>query len=63
MYTKTVRRTKEVGPNPDERICRRCGNVFKLQDYNEKSTNQCKFHPRVPGVKRGNKNDQIQSFK
>lgn len=36
--------------NPDDRYCRRCGKVFKLDEFDE----ECIDHPKSPGFRRGN---------
>lgn len=41
--------------NPEERYCRRCGKVFKLDEFDEECIDRCNYHPKSPGFRRGNK--------
>lgn len=40
--------------NPEERYCRRCGKVFKLNEYDDECIDRCNYHPKSPGFRRGN---------
>lgn len=46
--TKPMRR-----PNDTERYCSRCGKVFNLQMYDEVCIDECNYHPKSTGYRRG----------
>ncbi|XP_037808510.1 RNA exonuclease 1 homolog, partial [Lucilia sericata] len=46
--TKPMRR-----PNDTERYCSRCGKVFNLQMYDEVCVDECNYHPKGTGYRRG----------
>lgn len=46
--TKPMRR-----PNDTERYCGRCGKVFNLQMYDEVCVDECNYHPKGTGYRRG----------
>lgn len=48
QYTKPMRR-----PNDTERYCSRCGKVFNLQMYDEVALDECNYHPKSTGYRRG----------
>lgn len=37
----------------DDRYCRRCGKLFKLSHYDDECVDQCNYHPKSPGFRRG----------
>lgn len=39
--------------NSNDRYCRRCGKVYKLDHYDEICVDQCNYHPKSPGFRRG----------
>lgn len=39
--------------NPDDRYCRRCGKIFKLDEFDEECIDRCNYHPKSPGFRRG----------
>lgn len=40
-------------PNVDERYCSRCGKVFNLKIYDEICVDECNYHPKSAGYRRG----------
>lgn len=36
-----------------DRYCRRCGKVFSLEHYDENAVDECNYHPKSPGFRRG----------
>lgn len=47
-------RNKTAAPvNENDRYCRRCGKVFKLDEYDEECVDKCNYHPKSPGFRRG----------
>lgn len=40
--------------NPEDRYCRRCGKVYKLDEYDDNCIDRCNYHPKSPGFRRGN---------
>lgn len=52
--TKPMRR-----PNDTERYCSRCGKVFNLQMYDEVCVDECNYHPKSTGYRRGRLNETI----
>lgn len=36
-----------------DRYCRRCGKVFSIEHYDEKAVDECNYHPKSPGFRRG----------
>ncbi|XP_053946451.1 RNA exonuclease 1 homolog isoform X2 [Anastrepha ludens] len=40
-------------PNDDERYCSRCGKVFNLKIYEEVCVDECNYHPKSAGYRRG----------
>lgn len=47
-------RIKATPINENERYCRRCGNVFNFNEYDEECIDRCNYHPKSPGFRRGN---------
>lgn len=39
--------------NENDRYCRRCGKVYKLDEYDEECIDRCNYHPKSPGFRRG----------
>lgn len=39
--------------NAEQRYCRRCGQVFNLDEYDEECIDRCNYHPKSPGFRRG----------
>lgn len=39
--------------NPEQRYCRRCGQVFNLDEFDEECIDRCNYHPKSPGFRRG----------
>ncbi|XP_017472534.1 PREDICTED: RNA exonuclease 1 homolog [Rhagoletis zephyria] len=48
MNSKPSRR-----PNADERYCSRCGKVFNSKIYDEVCVDECNYHPKSAGYRRG----------
>lgn len=36
-----------------DRYCRRCGKIFSIEHYDEKAVDECNYHPKSPGFRRG----------
>lgn len=47
--------------NPEQRYCRRCGQVFNLNDFDEDCIDRCNYHPKSPGFRRGKTNTQTHT--
>lgn len=39
--------------NEHDRYCRRCGKIFNLSHYDDECVDQCNYHPKSPGFRRG----------
>lgn len=37
----------------NDRYCRRCGKLFKLSHYDDECVDQCNYHLKSPGYRRG----------
>ncbi|KAG4075880.1 hypothetical protein HA402_003706 [Bradysia odoriphaga] len=43
-----------AAPNSStDRYCRRCGKMFSLEHYDEIAVDECNYHPKSPGFRRG----------
>lgn len=40
--------------NENDRYCRRCGKIYKLDHYDDICVDQCIYHAKSPGFRRGN---------
>ncbi|XP_067617441.1 RNA exonuclease 1 homolog [Eurosta solidaginis] len=40
-------------PNADERYCSRCGKMFSMSIYDEECVDECNYHPKNAGYRRG----------
>lgn len=50
---KVYKSPKAAPANEDDRYCRRCGKVYRLDHYDEEAVDQCNYHPKSPGYRRG----------
>ncbi|KAJ6637931.1 RNA exonuclease 1 like [Pseudolycoriella hygida] len=49
-----IYKTPPATPNSlTDRYCRRCGKIFSLEHYDEKAVDECNYHPKSPGFRRG----------
>lgn len=39
--------------NENDRYCRRCGKIFRLEHFDEDSVDACNYHVKTPGFRRG----------
>lgn len=39
--------------NAEQRYCRRCGQVFNLNEFDDDCIDRCNYHPKSPGFRRG----------
>lgn len=46
-------RTKVKPPNANERYCSRCSKLFDLSIYDEEAKDECNYHPKSTGYRRG----------
>lgn len=53
-YAQIFKPQKGVTHNEDDRYCCRCGKLYRLDHYDEECVDQCNYHPRRPGFRRGN---------
>lgn len=54
--TATIQCTKPMRrPNDTERYCSRCGKVFNLSMYEQECVDECIYHPKGTGYRRGKK--------
>lgn len=44
---------KAAPNNENDRYCRRCGKTFTLDHYDEDCVDQCNYHNKSPGFRRG----------
>lgn len=44
---------KATPNNQNERYCRRCGKLFNFDHYDDECVDQCNYHPKSPGFRRG----------
>lgn len=44
---------KATPNNENDRYCRRCGKTFTLDHYDDECVDQCNYHPKSPGFRRG----------
>lgn len=52
--TAIIQNTKPTRkPNDTERYCIRCGKVFNLSMYDQICVDECNYHPKSTGYKRG----------
>ncbi|XP_005190423.2 RNA exonuclease 1 homolog [Musca domestica] len=52
--TATIQCTKPMRrPNDTERYCSRCGKVFNLAIYDQVCVDECNYHPKSTGYRRG----------
>lgn len=52
--TAIIQRNKPMRrPNDTERYCSRCGKIFNTSCYDEVCVDECNYHPKGAGYKRG----------
>lgn len=52
--TAKISKVAPVAPaNKEDRYCRRCGKIFRLDHYDEPAVDQCNYHLKSPGYRRG----------
>lgn len=50
----TIYKSQTAPPsNENDRYCRRCGKVFKLTHFDDECVDECNYHPKSPGFRRG----------
>lgn len=42
-----------------DRYCRRCGKMFSVEHYDEKAVDECNYHAKSPGFRRGKLNQLL----
>lgn len=61
--TAIICKAQSAVPNNErDRYCRRCGKTFTLDQYDEECIDQCNYHPKSPGFRRGNYSTIFASF-
>lgn len=49
-----IYKSPPAAPNSQtDRYCRRCGKVFSLEHFDEVAVDECNYHPKSPGFRRG----------
>ncbi|XP_055679057.1 putative exonuclease GOR [Lutzomyia longipalpis] len=50
---KTYQKHHLSPPNPDERFCSRCSKLFNIACYDRPGVDECNYHPKSTGFRRG----------
>lgn len=53
MATILKPQSRPATNNEMDRYCRRCGKLYRLDHYDEEHVDQCNYHPKSPGFRRG----------
>lgn len=54
-----INKAQRAAPsNEQDRYCRRCGKTYTLDHYDDECVDQCNYHPKKPGFRRGKKKNR-----